>query len=178
MRAAMFARIHVQALKILSDILPSDDPELDAVREDMATLFAQQHRHEGVVTMLGPVRAKRRPAFPDPAATLRRLAMLAAALSEMQRWRAAAEVTSRAVTEAARLWACFRNLGTVHQADSHCTLPRRKQAGPSPLLHGEPLQPPPTTPLRPLMPTHRSRAVVLLWLPAPAAASGRGAVPA
>lgn len=108
----------MQALKILSDILPKHHPELDAVREDLATLFAQRHRHEGVVTMLGPLHARRRPAFPDPAATLRRLAMLAAALSEMQRWRAMVEVTLRAAKEAAAVWACFRNLGAAMPASA------------------------------------------------------------
>lgn len=101
----------VQALKILSDILPKNHPELDAVREDLAALCARQHRHEGVVAMLGPMRVHRRPAFPDAAATLRRLAMLAAALSEMQRWRAMAEVTARAVKEAGHLWLCFESIG-------------------------------------------------------------------
>eukprot|EP00892_Ulva_mutabilis_P003887 jgi/Ulvmu1/1870/UM012_0026.1 len=105
------ARSHLsEALKILSDILPADHPELDAVREDVATLCAQQHRHEGVVATLGPVRTRRRPAFPDPAATLRRLTMLAAALSELQHWRAAASAAARAATEAARLWDCIRSL--------------------------------------------------------------------
>lgn len=111
----------MQALKILSDILPKSHPELDAVREDLASLCARQNQHEGVVAMLGPMRVLRRPAFPDAAATLRRLAMLAAALSEMRRWHATVEVTARAVKEAGHLWTCFRSIGAPLSPLRACT---------------------------------------------------------
>lgn len=103
----------MQALKILSETLPKDHPELDAVREDLATLFAQRHQHESVIAMLVPLRIHRCPGFPDPAATLRRLTKLAASLCEMHRWSALIEVISWAVKEASAIWKTFSGLGVT-----------------------------------------------------------------